>query len=184
MKIVFMLEEYSMKCVLDELLPRILPEGIFFETIPHNGKIDLRRSLPRKLRGWNEPGVRFVVLQDQDDSDCHKVKNELATICANAGRNDTLVRIVCHELEAWYFGDIQALAKAYPDSISISLAEKESYRVPDNIRDCKERLIKLIPTHGQISGAKRIAPLMEIEQNTSASFQCFVRGVRQLVASG
>ena len=67
MKLVFLLEEPSMKYLLDELLPKILPEGVEFQTISHTGKRALERSIPRKLRGWNEPGdVRFVILHDQE----------------------------------------------------------------------------------------------------------------------
>lgn len=75
MKLVFLLEEPSTKYLLDELLPRILPEGVLFQTIPHNGKHALEKSIPRKLRGWNEPGdIRFVILHDQDTKDCHELK--------------------------------------------------------------------------------------------------------------
>ena len=78
MKLVFLLEEPSTKYLLDELLPRILPEGVLFQTIPHNGKHALEKSIPRKLRGWNEPGdVRFVILQDQDTKNCYELKKAL-----------------------------------------------------------------------------------------------------------
>ena len=39
-KIVFMLEEPSMKELLDKLLPKVLPRGVDFVTIPHEGKQD------------------------------------------------------------------------------------------------------------------------------------------------
>lgn len=69
MKLVFLLEESSMKELLDIILPRIIPEGIDFVTIPHSGKSDLVKSIPNKLRGWNEPDVKFVILHDQDTND-------------------------------------------------------------------------------------------------------------------
>lgn len=37
-KIVFLLEEPSMKELLDRLLPGLLPTGVEFITIPHEGK--------------------------------------------------------------------------------------------------------------------------------------------------
>ena len=46
MNLVFFLEERSMKELLDGILPRILPEGVAFQTIPHQGKSDLAKSLP------------------------------------------------------------------------------------------------------------------------------------------
>ena len=101
-----------MKYLLDELLPRILPPDVTFQTIPHHGKRDLERSIPRKLRGWKEPGdIRFVILHDQDTKDCVSLKQELLQLCAVTDR-PCLVRIACQEMEAWYFGDIDALCAA------------------------------------------------------------------------
>ena len=180
MKLIFLLEEPSMKYLLDELLPRILPPDVTFQTIPHHGKRDLERSIPRKLRGWKEPGdIRFVILHDQDTKDCVSLKQELLQLCAVTDR-PCLVRIACQEMEAWYFGDIDALCAAYDRPKLREVIGKKKFRVPDAIPDPKEELYRLILEHQQISGAKRVAPHMDIERNTSARFQQFVRGVRRL----
>jgi hypothetical protein len=100
MKIVFLLEEPSMAALLEGLVPRVLP-GVPFQCIPHEGKADLEKSIPRKLRGWREPDVRFVVIRDQDSADCKDVKRRLAALCKQGNRPDTVVRIACRELEAW-----------------------------------------------------------------------------------
>lgn len=178
MKLVFLLEEPSAKYLLDELLPKILPEGVLFQTIPHNGKHALEKSIPRKLRGWNEPGdIRFVILHDQDTKDCHELKRALLALCEGTDRR-ALVRIACQEMESWYFGDIQALALAYDNPRLNKISAQEKYRIPDEIHSPKEELYRLIPEHHQIAGAKRIAPYMDIERNTSESFRQFVSGVR------
>lgn len=52
MTLVFLLEEASMKTVLDIILPKILPESVFFRTIAHSGKSDLEASIPHKLKAW------------------------------------------------------------------------------------------------------------------------------------
>ena len=65
-----------MKVLLDGLLPRLLPD-LPFLCVPHEGKQDLEKSIPRKLRAWREPGVRFVVVQDNDGSDCLARKQHL-----------------------------------------------------------------------------------------------------------
>ena len=70
MKLVFLLEERSMKVLLDIILPKILPEGVSFQTIPHEGKSELEKSIPIKLRAWNEPNVAFVIVHDQDSNNC------------------------------------------------------------------------------------------------------------------
>lgn len=180
MKLVFLLEEPSMKHLLDGLLPRILPRDVSFQTIAHNGKQDLKKSIPKKLRGWNEPDdIRFVILHDQDTADCAALKQELLQLCLETDR-PTLVRISCQELESWYFGDIDALATAYHKPRLKKFAQKKKFRVPDDIPNPKEELYRLIPEHQQIAGAKLVAPHMNIENNTSASFNCFVSGVRRL----
>ena len=178
MKLIFMLEELSMKELLDKILPRILPEGVDFQTIPHAGKRDLELSLPRKLRAWNEPDVAFVVVHDQDSNDCVELKRELQGICAMSGRQ-VLIRIACRELEAWYWGDLAAVSEAYGVDLR-HLSQKRKYRNPDIIDHPKKELKRYLPQMGQIDGAKRIAPHMKLEENTSRSFQVFVQGVRKL----
>ena len=178
MKLIFMLEEPSMKTFLDGILPRILPEGVSFQTIPHGGKRELELSLPRKLQAWNEPDVAFVVVHDQDSNDCVELKHKLQGICAMSGRQ-VLIRIACRELEAWYWGDLAAVSEAYSVDLK-HLSQKRKYRNPDIIDHPKEELKRFLPQMGQIEGAKRIAPHMNLEENTSRSFQVFVQGVKKL----
>ena len=112
MKLVFLLEEESMKHFLDGILPKILPPDVGFITVPHEGKSDLQKSVPIKLRAWKEPGVKFVIVQDQDTGDCRELKRKLVELCGDTTQ-EVLIRIACHELEAWYFGDLEAVSKAY-----------------------------------------------------------------------
>ncbi|RKJ44644.1 DUF4276 family protein [bacterium 1XD8-76] len=181
MKLVFLLEEQSMKYFLDGLLPRILPEDVQFVTIPHEGKSDLQKSLTAKLQGWNEPNVKFVVVQDQDSNDCRELKEKLSKLCKNSEK-EVLIRIACRELEAWYFGDINALSTAYGIDLS-AVKRKKKYRVPDAIMNPKSELKRLLPGHQQISGARKIAPVIGIEDNSSVSFQMFVNGVKRIADS-
>ena len=50
----FLLEEPSMVNCLEQILPKILPEGFVLNENcflrPHNGKSDLLKSIPRKVR--------------------------------------------------------------------------------------------------------------------------------------
>lgn len=84
-RIVFLLEEYSMKVLLEGLLPRWFP-GLDFLCVPHEGKQDLEKSIPRKLQAWREPGVRFVVLRDDDGADCRALESRRVELCRDAGR--------------------------------------------------------------------------------------------------
>jgi len=91
-QLVFLVEEMSMKIVLDALLPYIVPESINFITIPHEGKRDLQKSIPIKLRSWRQEGVEFIVVHDKDSWDCKKLKKHLTDLCREAGKPGTLVR--------------------------------------------------------------------------------------------
>jgi hypothetical protein len=54
-------------------LPHLFPH-LNFLCVPHEGKQDLEKSIPRELRAWREPAVRFCVLRDNDGSDCEALK--------------------------------------------------------------------------------------------------------------
>ena len=87
-----------MQVLLDGLLPRLFPD-LPFQCVPHKGKRDLQRSIPRKLQAWREPGVRFAVILDNDGGDCVRLKAKLKQLCNQSGRGGTLIRIACQELE-------------------------------------------------------------------------------------
>ncbi len=182
MRLVFMVEERSMKELLEIILPKILSEAGMDKPliIPHNGKSDLKKSIPIKLRAWKNPDDRFVIVYDQDANDCISLKNELSELCSGA-KNKCLIRIACKELESWYFGDLPALSQAYGTDL-IKLKNKRKYRTPDSIANPKEELYKLLPQHQQINGAKIIAPYMNIENNSSYSFNVFVKGIKKFAA--
>jgi hypothetical protein len=178
-RMVFLLEEPSMKALLETLLPRLFP-GLSFVLVPHEGKSDLEKSIPRKLRAWHEPGVRFVVVRDNDGGDCASLKDRLRTLCEQGGRPDTLIRIACQELEAWYLGDFTALAVAYDDPKLAELAGKSKFRDPDALAKPSFEVERLVPEFQKLEGARRLGPLLTEGSNRSPSFGCFVAGVRCL----
>jgi len=181
-KVVFMVEELSMKHLLDVLVPRLYP-GLDFVCVPHDGKKDLAASLPRKLRGWREPGVQFVVLQDQDLADCRKAKWALASICSRAGRPDAVVRIVCQELEAWYFGEWAAVERAYgmPAASLSSKASHARFRVPDAVPKPSNAMKEILRPFQKGTGARLIGQHLSRE-NSSQSFRAFLQGIDRLIS--
>jgi hypothetical protein len=179
-KIVFLLEEQSMKVLLNGLLPRLFP-NIQFLCVPHEGKQDLEKSIPRKLRAWHEPGVRFVIVRDNDNADCKAVKSNLLALCENGGRTDRLVRLACQELEAWYFGEPVSLAEAYSRQDLATIGQKARYRDPDLIQIPSAELSRLIPKFQKVSGARRMSEFLQGTDNTSRSFQVFYKGVCSLL---
>lgn len=181
--IVFLLEEVSIKAVLDEILPSILPEDVTFQTIKHEGKSDLEKSIPRKLKAFKMPGVKFVVMRDQDGGDCKILKQRLVQLCFAGGRTDSLIRIVCHELESWFLGDLSAVEAAFNVRGLAAKQDKAQYRNPDKLGNACEILKRLVPEYQKLSGSREIAKYMNINYNRSDSFNVFIEGIRKIIAS-
>ena len=181
-KLVFLLEERSMKALLDGLLPRFLPD-LKFQCVPHEGKHDLEKSIPRKLRAWHEPGVRFVIVYDNDGGNCIELKHRLSALCNESGRPDTLVRIACQELEAWYFGDLDAMALAFDKKQLSKIGNKSRYRDPDSITYPSKELSKLIPEFQKISGARKMSIHLSRTANRSGSYHALMDGIERLAAT-
>ncbi|WP_371180795.1 DUF4276 family protein [Xanthomonas sacchari] len=172
-----------MKVLLDGLLPRIIQgfqKDRDFQCLPHDGKSDLERSLRIKLRGWRVPGDRFVVVRDNDAGDCIDIKRRLAQLCEQNGRPDTLVRLVCQELESWYIGDLKALAAAYPEHKLDTPALRKRFAQPDTWRKPSVELERLIPEFQKRSAARRMAEHLQEKRSASPSFRIFLSGVRCL----
>ncbi len=180
-QIVFLLEEESMKALLDNLLPRLLPAEINFLCIPHEGKQDLEKSIPRKLKAWQCSETSFVVIRDQDRADCVDVKNRLVRLCSDAGRPDSLVRIACHELESWFLGDLIAVENAFNIKKLAIQQQKSTFKDPDKLTNAKEELKKLVKSYQTVSGAKLIGPHMSLKNNQSHSFNCFIDGIYKMI---
>lgn len=182
-RVIFLLEEPSMKALLDMWLPRLMPgwiEGEHFQCVPHEGKTDLDRSIPRKLSAWREPGVRFVIVRDNDGADCIAIKARLQQMCQQAGRPDTVVRLICQELESWYLGDLAALGAAMPAGNIDTPAHRKRYANPDDWRKPSVEVKKLAPSFQKGSGARAMAVHLSDSENRSRSFHVFVRAVRAL----
>jgi hypothetical protein len=183
MELVIFCEEPSAKMFLDEFVPRHLPQGIKLVTIPHNGKSDLQKSLPRKLKAWRNPEAKFVVLHDKDHNDCIQLKAQLRHICS-AARTDIqpLIRIACHELESWYLGDFTALQNAFPNFKPKAVKNAAKFRNVDALSNASEELTKLVPEYQKRSGSRQLGYVMEPDNNTSHSFRVFWDGIQALIA--
>jgi hypothetical protein len=189
-KIVFLLEEPSMEHLLRGLLPRVMPggyENLNWVLVPHSGKSDLEASIPRKIRAWREPGVRFFIIRDQDAGECVKTKRQLWELARDAGRPDTMVRIACRELEGWYFGDLAALAEVYETPSLAKLGGRSSFRVPDAVVNPSGQLENYIPDFGKIDAARRMGLRLSLEllgpgANSSVSYRHVLASVRKLLA--
>jgi hypothetical protein len=202
MHIEFLVEEPSAEAALSNLVPKILGQDFSFKVHSYQGKPDLLNKLLPRLRGyktWMPEDWRIVVLIDGDDEDCRALKDNLEGIAQRAElftkSNRTigsyfqvLNRLAIEELEAWFFGDVEALHAAYP-RVSLSLGRKARYRNPDAIRggtwEVLERELKRVGYYSsgisKISNARMVSVHMEPERNRSKSFQVFRQGLLELV---
>ena len=181
-RLVLLLEEYSMKVLLDGLLPRLFPT-LSFLCVSFEGKHDLEKEIPRKLRSWREPGARFVVIRDNDCGDCQALKRRLAGLCEEGGHPEALVRIVCQELEAWYLAEPDALAEAFDAEHLRSLGCGKRYRSPDSVQRPSAEMKKLVPGFHKSTGARLMASRLSRERNRSRSFQTLIAGIERVAAS-
>ena len=173
-----------MDAALRNLLPKLFPEFLEYEhwlIIHHQGKSDLERSYPRKMREWREPGVRFIIFRDNDGADCVALKQRLVSkVPDNAP--EYLVRIVCQELEGWFLGDLDAVAAAYPFAARHRSFKSLSKKDPDELTNASELMKHLTGTQAKVSRASMIAQHMQPANNRSISFHVFVKGLGRFLA--
>ena len=191
-----------MEAFLKTLLPRMLPDGSTFDLRVFGGKADLLGKLDQRLRAyrrWLPPDWRLVVMLDRDNDDCHELKAQLEESATNAGlrtRSQTgasawqlVNRIVIEELEAWYFGDWDAVRAAYP-GVNPGVPRRSGYRDPDDIRggtwEAFERILK---RHGyfttglrKIEAAQAVAAHIAVDENRSRSFAHFRDAIAEAAA--
>lgn len=214
MHIEILVEDTSGEKLLESLLPRMLgaqgdphtwrvhsykgigriPKGLNAGGDP--AKRILLDQLPRLLRGYgNTPGIDAVlVVLDSDRRNCVDFLTELKALAAacNPAPN-TLFRIAIEEMEAWYFGDRQALTLAYPRA----KVEVLNRYAQDSVCGTWELLADAVypggsaaikkagwPLPGQVKHewAEKIGPLLDLERNVSPSFGKLRDGLRRLVA--
>jgi Domain of unknown function (DUF4276) len=200
----FLVEEFSAQEFLQAILPKILDNAIDYEIRSFRGKTDLLKKLPDRLKGyrpWIPEDFRIVVMIDRDDEPCHDLKNKLDTIALDAGfipkstaefnqSYQILNRIAIEELEAWFFGDIEAVSLAYP-GIPSSLGEQRKYRDPDAIAGGTwENLEKVLQKAGHHKGglekvraAREISQYMNPAVNRSKSFRVFYAGLLEIIVN-
>jgi hypothetical protein len=177
-RVVFLLEEFSMKVLLDAMLPRVAP-GLHFLCVAHEGRRDLEKSIPVKLKNWREPGVRFIIVRDNDGGDCSALKQRLRALSAVL-QPDAIMRIACQELEAWYLGDPEALAAAFGDQSLAGIADRARSRDPDAVAEPAQALTRLVPAFQKVAGARAMAATLAPEPTRSRSFRSFMEAVKRL----
>jgi hypothetical protein len=196
-KLIVFVEEPSMEAALEALLPRLL-DDVEFQILRFQCKDELLLRLPKRLEGyasWLPEDSVILVLVDRDDDDCRLLKQQLENITAEArlvskttagpGRRFQVVsRIAVEELEAWFFGDREAVQAAYP-RVPATVPQKAGYRDPDAITggtwEALERVMQQAgyfkPRLRKIECARAVAQHMDPTRNRSPSFRAFVSAI-------
>lgn len=187
-----------MEAFLRGLLPRLLGE-MSFQIYPSQCKDDLLKHLPQRLRGyssWLPSDHRILIVVDRDQEDCRHLKGRLEEIARFAGLrnkgaedNETfqvMHRIATEELEAWYFGDWDAVQKAFP-KVPSTIPQQARYRNSDEIAGGTwEALEQILQRSGYFVGglrkielARTLGDLVDPVRNRSSSFQVFSEALAQ-----
>ena len=166
----FLVEEPSMEAFLRGWLPRVLPPCTL-KFIQHRGKQDLLRNLEARLRGyaaWLPTDRRIIVLVDRDDDDCLALKARLEQSATKVGLRtrssggglpwQVVNRIAIEELEAWYFGDWEAVRAVFP-RMPDSIPARAAYRHADAIKGgTAQTLEHVLQEHGYCKGGLQKIP--------------------------
>ncbi len=129
----FLIEEESARVALNVLLPEMLPDDALFDIYTFQGKYDLLKKLPNRLRAYRHSPLdmhKVIILIDRDEKDCRDLKQKLELMVKQAGlvsksENPTdfqvVTRIVIDELEArvfWRCGGFTFRICMYPKNDS------------------------------------------------------------------
>lgn len=178
-------EEPSMEYFLRGLLPRILPDDYAVDVNcfirPHEGKSDLKKSIPKKIKAYPRYGypVKVLIIHDQDSNDCVLLKKSLSDLMVGS-QTPTVIRIACRELENWYLGDFDSIESLFPSVKADQLKHKAKYRNPDNLTGSDE-MEKLSKDFSKTGTARLMGTIIEIPNNNSPSFGQFVSGLSKLI---
>lgn len=97
-------------------------------------------------------------------------------------------RIAVEELEAWYFGDWEAVRQAYP-RVSVSIPRQARYRHPDAVTGGTwEAFERILQRHGyfqsglrKTEAARAVGEHLDASRNSSASFAALHDAVLEAV---
>lgn len=183
--IIFLVEDYSMRKFLEGILPRLGFEKHKFEIKHHRGKEDLISHLDKIIPSLSKRAQQIIVIVDQDKQDCVTLKNKIKKKMARCSC-EYKIRIACYELEAWFLGDMKAIAKCSTRFKASAFQAKKKYRDVDNIEKPSSVIERIVPDWKDKYGSKpkfaeEIASFISLEtqnleqSNRSHSFHVLLK---------
>ncbi len=183
---------------LEAILPRYFPT-LGFRVISFQGKHDLLDNMHDYIANLGKSlllGWYIFVLVDRDQDDCYELKARLERISREAGLTtrgsalgqqwQVVNRIVIEELEAWYFGDWEAVCLAYGrDGEKL---QSPKFRDPDEIKGGTwEAFERVMETKYRLKiekreAARKIGAYIEPSRSSSRSFGVFWEAVSEAAA--
>jgi len=174
-----------------------IPKGL--NKVGDPSKRILLDQLPRLLQGYGKTAgvdvVVVVVVADTDTKNCAEFLAELNALLEKCHPKPpkTLFRLAIEEMESWLLGDKAAINLAYPKAKSDILAKYKQDSVcgtwevlADAIYPNGSSAVKKAgwPLPGQLKHewTQNIAPLMDLENNASPSFNKFKEGLIKLIS--
>jgi hypothetical protein len=198
-QLIAFVEEPSMEAFLDAYLRRTFPH-LQFETYMFQGKQNLFANLENRLRALSTyipKDCRVMVIVDRDGDDCAELKQRLEVIAwragfitrttAGAAQWRLVNRIAVEELEAWYFGEWEAVHAAFP-RVPTNIAGKKNLRNSDAIMGGTwETFERTLQRHGyyktglmKVDAARRVARHFDPARCTSVSFRALHAALREI----
>lgn len=213
MHIEVLVEDSSGAALMNHLMSKFLGDGAQAHTwriTPYKGigqipkkmtgqtdvaKKTLLDNLPRLLKGYaRTPGYDAVlVVIDTDGRPVETFKNELSSLLSQcSGAPQTVFCLATEEVEAWYFGDRDALLQAYPRADKKVLNRYAQDAICGTWEMLADALVKggaaAVKKQGfhkagelKHEWANRIGPLMDALRNQSPSFNETQQGIAKLV---
>lgn len=185
-------EEPSAKICFEALIANgnvVIKDGEQIKIHAHEGKKALEYALSKTIptiSGYS--GSKILVTIDQDKNDCKELKAKIEKILRENCRCDYKIRIVCKELESWFLGDLEAVAKSYPRFNIDQHKNKSKMRRVDEIDQPSKKLLKIIPEYKdkkalpKIEASKKISPHLDLNKNTSPSFKNTILAIKTLLS--
>ena len=200
MHIEILVEDESTRVVVEALLARLSPDppDATWRILPFGGRDAMWGNLQGVLHALASAQYAdtVLVLLDQDQSDCIRMKREARRIADRAGMfradgssivDSFVIRIVQTELESWFLGDPVAVRSAYPRLSERAEIVNQSI---ESVSDAWETLHRHFQRSGYYPGimpkvkvAEDIAPHLSLipGANRSHSFNVFLRSLNDFI---
>lgn len=183
--VVFILEEPSMKAMLEELLPRM---GLSFtyKFRVCEGKQDLESRASRIIKSYDYAGnyysYVFIVVRDKDTANCMELKQRLLKAVSQT-EYPCYVRIVCQELESWYFAQLDVLKRVFPQ-IKISKNDLKTLQKNPECFSAHKLDEYTKKQYNKTKSARAFGLLLDPNSEKSPSFRVFIRTLREIDNGG